>query len=70
MDSNIVEIFSDNGGKFRLQYHKETNDLYINDKKMAYDLTLTWWQNLLAILVSFAVIVDCFFNVLTYFYKS
>lgn len=69
MDSKLVEIFNDNGGRFRLQYHKETNDLYINDKKIAYEISLAWWQNLLAIFVSIAVIVDCIFNILTYFCK-
>lgn len=67
MNSDLDEVFSSNDGKFRLQYHKETNDLYINEQKMARDLSLTWWQNLLAILVSFAVIVDCIFNVLSYY---
>jgi len=70
MDSELDEVFSSNDGKFRLQYHKETNDLYINERKIAYDLNLTWWQNLLAVLVSVAVIVDCVFNTLTYFYKA
>ncbi len=70
MDSKIVEICNDNNGKFRLQYHTETNDLYINDRKIAYDLSLSWWQNLFAILVSIAVIVDCIFNILSYFYKG
>lgn len=66
----LVKIFDDNNGKFRFQYDKETNDLYINERKIAYDLTLTWWQNALAILVSCAVIIDCVISVLTYLCKS
>lgn len=70
MTKNLEEIASfGDDGKSKLQFDPESGDLYANDRKISYDLSLTWWQNLLAILVSLSVIAQSIISVIQYFYS-
>jgi len=54
-------------GKFVLQYEKNTGELYISNRKIAYDVRLTSWQNFFAFGGSAAVMIDCLINIFKFF---
>lgn len=44
----VLLLTSGDKGQFRIQYDEVNGDLYINDKKVAYEIKLTKWQKILA----------------------
>ncbi len=69
-NSKIKEIFTvtcDNGEVMRLQYHKKTGELYVNDKKVVTEVALSTLQKFLAYGVSLAIMVQGLMSVLSYF---
>jgi hypothetical protein len=71
MKSKLVELLhSGDKDQFRIQYDEENGELYVNDKKVAYEVALTKWQNILAVSVSLAVIFEAIVSILTFFFKD
>lgn len=66
----LVELMWSDDGKFHIQYDEQTGELYINNKKVLYEVTLTSWQKILAIGVSLALIFQGAMSVITFFFKD
>lgn len=71
MKSKLTEIFnSGDRGQIRLQFDEETGELYVNDRKVLYEVTLTKWQKILAFSVSVAFIAQGVVAVLVFIFKD
>ena len=65
----LIDIFGtggENDDKVKLQYDERTCELYVNDKKVVTEVSLTIVQKILAYGVSIALIVQGVMSVLSY----
>lgn len=71
MKPNLVELLSSGDkSQLRLQYDEVSGELYVNDKKVAYEVSLTKGQKILAVCVSVAIIFEGLASILTFFFKD
>ena len=71
MKPKLVELLrSGDRSQFLLQYDEESGELYVNYKKVAYEVTFTKWQRFFAVCVSLAIIFEGVTSVLTFFFKD
>lgn len=71
MSPKLTEIFnSGDRGQIRLQYDEENGELYVNDKKVLYEVALSRWQKILAFSVSIALVLQGAMAALTFFFRD
>ncbi len=67
---DLVEIFGAGGehdDKIRLQYDENTNELYVNNKKVITEIDFSKSEKILAWIVAISVAVQSVMSVLSYF---
>ena len=70
LESDLVEIFGvggKNDDEVKLQYNKRTKELYVNNKKVVTEVSLTVIQKILVFCVSISIITQGVMSVFSYF---
>jgi hypothetical protein len=69
MKPKLSVIMEDTNGKYQLQYDEQTDELYVNNKKILYEIGLTKFQKFLAIGVSLSIIAEAIMSMVMSFIK-
>lgn len=67
---NLIEIFGAGGehdDKIRLQYDKNTNELYVNNRKVITEVDFSLSEKILAWIVALSVAVQSLMSIFSYF---